>query len=182
MGSNKIKMQLNSASLIDCACQRVRAAVAPGANSAGIDVDESRARVVADSSAMQVDSGVTQGQGIDPGNANIDGVRLHVQAVSRYAGGAGAKEFIAPRGTVATNDIDFGVGAAERSGEISENVEDVRIVVFNVAGAVVAQEMVELVFGLRQEGVSAPIDDIKTLAGVRVVEAKMVLLHGGGGA
>ena len=65
---------------------------------------------------------------------------------------------------------------------IRENVEDVRIVVPNVAGAVVAQEMVELVFGLRQEGVSAPIDDIKTLAGVRVVEAKMVFLVGGGGA
>jgi len=109
-------------------------------------------------------------------------VRLHVQAVLRYAGGAGAEEFIAPRGTVATDDIDFGVRAAERSGEIRKNVEDLRIVVFNLARAVVAQEMVELVFGLRQEGVSAPIDDIKTLAGVRVVEAKMVFLVGGRGA
>jgi len=51
--------------------------------------------------------------------------------------------------------------------------------VFNLAGAVVAQEMVELIFGLREEIISAAIDNIDALAGVRVVEAKMVFLAGG---
>jgi len=104
-----------------------------------------------------------------------------MHAVAGYAGGAGAKEFIAPWGTVATDDVDLGVGAAEGSGEIGENVEDVGIIVFHIACAVIAEEMVEFGFGLGKERVSAAINDVNALAGVRVIEAKMVLLAGGSG-
>ena len=158
-----------------------RAAVAPDADPAGVNMDEAGTRVVADSSAMQGDRGVTQCQRINTGNANVDGVSLHMQAVAGYAGRAGAKEFIAPRGAVAADDVNFGVGAAEGSGKIRKNVEDMRIVVLDVTSAVIAQEMVELIFGLREEIISAAIDNIDALAGVRVVEAKMVFLAGGSG-
>jgi hypothetical protein len=99
-----------------------------------------------------------------------------VQAISSYTRGAGAEEFIAPRGAIATDDVDLGVGAAEGSGQIRKNVEDMRIVVLDLTSAVVAQEMVELIFGLREEVISAAIDNIDALAGVCVVEAKMVFL------
>ena len=139
-------------------------------------MDEAGARVVANSSAMQGQGGVAQGQRVDTGNANIDGVRLHVQAVSSYTRGAGAEEFIAPRGAIAADDVDLGVGAAEGSGKIRKNVVDMRIVVLDLTSAVVAQEMVELIFGLREEVISAAIDNIDALAGVCVLEAKMVFL------
>jgi len=130
---------------------------------------------------MQGQGGVAQGQRVDTGNANVDGVRLDVQAVSSYTRRAGTEELIAPRGAIATDDVDLGVGAAEGSGKIRKNVEDMRIVVLDVTSAVIAQEMVELIFGLREEIISAAIDNIDALAGVRVVEAKMVFLAGGSG-
>jgi len=158
---------------------RAGAAVAPAADAAGVDVDEAGAGVVADSSALEGDGGVAQGQRVDTGNANVDGVRLHVEAVSRYAGGASAEKFVAPRGAIAADDVDFGIGSADGSGEIGENVEDVRIVVLDFAGAVIAEKMVELSFGLGQEDVTTAINDINALAGVRVVEAKMMFLGRG---
>jgi len=126
---------------------------------------------------MQGDRGVTQCQRINTGNANVDGVSLHMQAVAGYAGRAGAKEFIAPRGAVAADDVNFGVGAAEGSGEIGENVEDAGVVMLDVAGSVVPEEMVELFFGFGKIVVAATINDVNTFACVRVIEPDMVLLR-----
>jgi len=127
---------------------------------------------------MQRDSGVAQGQCIDARDANVDGVRLRVQAVSGYTGRASAEELVAPRAAIATDDVDFRAGTAERSGKIGEDVENVGIVMFDGASAVVPQEMVESLFSLRQKSVATAIGDINPLARVRMVEAKTVFLGG----
>ena len=127
---------------------------------------------------MQRDSSVAQGKCIDARNANVDGVRLHVQAVSGYTGRASAQELVAPGAAIATDDVDFRAETAERSGKIGEDVENVGIVVHDGAGAVVPQEMVKSLFSLRQKGVATAIDDINPLAGVRMIEAKTVFLGG----
>jgi hypothetical protein len=127
---------------------------------------------------MQRDSSVAQGQCIDARDSNVDGVRLHVQAASGYTGRASAEELVAPGAAIATDDVDFRAGTAERSGKIGEDVENVGIVMSDGASAVVPQEMVESLFSLRQKSVATAIDDINPLARVRMTEAKTVFLGG----
>ena len=141
-------------------------------------MDEPGARIIADSSTVQHDRSVAQGKCIDARNANVDGVCLHVQAVSGYTGRASAEELVAPWAAIATDDVDFRAGTAEGSGKIGEDVENVGIVMHDGAGAVVPQEMVESLFSLRQKGVATAVDDINPLARVRMIEAKTVFLGG----
>src|ERR1700739_1401071 len=90
--------------------------------------------------------GIAQRQRIAPRNANINGVGLHVLAVLRHPGRTGAKKFIAPRGPVPANDLDLRARMPDRRGRIGKNVKDPWIVVLDVPGAMIAQEMVEMVF------------------------------------
>jgi len=53
--------------------------------------------VVTYTATAQSKGGIAQSKRVDAGNADIDSVSLHVKAVFRYARGAGAEEFIAPR-------------------------------------------------------------------------------------
>lgn len=88
----------------------------------------------------------------------------------------GAQEVITPFRAVTANDIDFGIGTADGSSEIGKNVEDSRIVVLDVASAVIAEEMIELRLGFRKIDIATTIDHINVLAGVSVIEAKVVFL------
>jgi hypothetical protein len=134
--------------------------------------------IITHATAAERESGIAQRQGIDSRDANIDRVSLHMQAILCDADRAGAEEFIAPGGTVAADDIDLPARMTDSGGEIEKNVEDARIVVLDVAGAMIAKEMVELFFGLRNIKIAAPVNDVDAFTGVRMIEAKIVFLGG----
>jgi hypothetical protein len=137
-------------------------------------VNEAGARVVAHTSAAESKRGIAKSECVYPGDADIDGVRLHVQAVLGDAGRARAKEFVAPGTAIAADNIDFSVGMADGSGEIREDVKDVRIVMLDFASAMVAKEMIELRFGFRKKEIAPTIDDINVLSSVGVIETEVV--------
>ena len=153
-----------------------RAAIAPGAHPAGIDMHEARAGIIAYTATAKREGGIAQVKSVNSRDADIDGVRLHVKTILRDAGRMGTEEFIAPRGAKATDDLNFGVWMTHGTCEIGKNVEDAGIVMLHLAGAVVAKEMVELSFRFRKIEIAAAIDDINAFAGMSVVEAKMMLL------
>lgn len=66
---------------------------------------------------------------------------------------------------------------ANSGGEIGEHVEDTRIVVFHFASAMIAEKIIELLFGSWKINIVSPVEDINVLACMRVVEAKMTLLR-----
>jgi hypothetical protein len=137
-------------------------------------MDEAGAGIITHATAAERESGIAQRPGIDSRDANIDRVRLHMQAVFCDARGARAEEFIAPGGTVAADDIDFPARMTDGGREIGKNVEDAMIVVLDVTGAMIAKEMVELFFGLGKIEIAAAVNDVDAFAGVRMIEAKMV--------
>jgi len=137
-------------------------------------MDETGARIIADASFAQRKRGVTQGDGADAGDADVNRVRLHVQAVLGYTWRTRAEKFIAPGGAIATDDIDLCTGAAYRFSEFGENVEKARIVVLYLARAMITQKMVELRLSFRKKFVAVTIDDVDVFASVRVIEAKVV--------
>ena len=100
---------------------------------------------------------------------------LHVKAILGNSSGASSEEFVAPRRTIAANDLDLRVAMAERSRQVRKDVKEPRIVVLHVAGAMITQEMIQLCFGFRRIFTSATIDDIDVLARVRVIQANAML-------
>jgi hypothetical protein len=141
---------------------------------------ESRARVITYSSATQRQRGIAQRQSIDSGNANINGVSLQVLAVFGHPGRAGAKKFIAPRSPVPANDVDFGARMPDRRSHIGKNVEDPWIVVLDVPGAMIAQEVVKLFFSFRKVNIAATVHNVKVLARMGVIKAETMFLHRSG--
>lgn len=59
-------------------------------------------------------------------------------AVFRNTRRASAKEFIAPRGAIPTNDVDLRIRMSDSSSEIGENVKDTGIIMHYVARTMVA--------------------------------------------
>ena len=162
------------------------AAVAPRANPAGVHVHESGTGVIADAASGESECRVAQSESVDTGNANVDGVRLHVQTVLGNSGGTRAEKCIAPGGAVTADDVDFGVGMADGGSEVRQDVEEARIVVLDFAGAVVAEEMVELSLGVREVQVSPAVNDVDPFSGVGVIKAQVMFFRrrdarGGGG-
>lgn len=143
-------------------------------------MNEGRARIITHSAASEGQRRIAKSESVDARNTDVDGVSLHVLAVLRYPRRAGAQEFITPRSTVSTDNVDLRVGMTNGGGQIGEKVENVRIVVLYVAGAMIAQEMIELSFRLRQILVAATVDNVNMLTGVRVIQPKVVLLRGSG--
>src|SRR5208283_357096 len=80
-----------------------RASTAPGAKRAGIQVNEIRLPVIADSAAGQSQGMPGQIRAIDAREPHIDGASLEVQAVPRNAAAAFAQLFVGLRRTIARN-------------------------------------------------------------------------------
>jgi len=123
---------------------------------------------------MQGQRRITQFHSGYSGDANIDRHGLHVQAVLRDAMPVGAKPLVAPRGSVAAHDVDFGVRSPQRDGQIMQQVEHAGIVFVHIARPVIAQKVIE--FGERSEivGVAVAIDDIELFSRVEMNEMKAV--------
>lgn len=146
------------------------------AHAPDVDVYEVRAAIVSHSSAMQAQGCVAQFRRWNPGQANVDGFSLHVQAMTRHAGVGAARpqEFIAPKGAVTTNHVDLTIGVSERRSQIVKEIEEARIEMTYISGAVVAQKIVELVERFGDVLVTAAINNVEPLTRVSVIKAQVI--------
>lgn len=132
--------------------------------------------VVAHAAAAEREGGVSKGQCLDAGQADIDGFGLHVEALLGYAGGVGPQILVGLGAAVAANNLDFGAGVAGGARQVEQDVEDARIVMMNGAGYAVAQEMVELGEGLGEERLIPFVNDVNMFAGVGFIQAEAAFL------
>jgi hypothetical protein len=139
-------------------------------------MNETGARVVTNAAAGKRKGRIPKCQSIDSRNSNINGMRLHVQAVFRHPGRAGAQKLIAPGRAITADNLDFCIRMTNGGGEIGQNVEYMWIVVLHSAGAMIAKKMIELLFGLGKIEVAATIHDVNVFPGVRMIQAEMMLL------
>jgi hypothetical protein len=137
-------------------------------------VDELITLVVADSSAMEAQSGIPQGSGLHAGQADIDGHGLHVQAVLSDSARAAAEKVVAPWGPISANHIDFGVLTAETGCEVMQQIKQARIEMMDSAGAMIAEKGFQLLDGREIVLVTPAIDHIEPLVGVRVIQPKTI--------
>ncbi len=132
------------------------------------------AGIVTHPTAAKFQRGVTERQRVNSRDANIDGMRLHVLAVFCDSGRPCAEEFIARGSSISANNFYFRVRMPDGSSHIGKNVENLWIVVLDVARSMVAEEMIQLVFCSREIRLPDSIYDVDSLTGVSVVQAKMM--------
>src|SRR5580765_6121239 len=97
-----------------------------------------------------------------------------MQAVDGHAMSMGAQELIAPRRAVAADDINLEIRIPEFGREVVQQVEHPRIIFMNLAGAVVAQIMVQLRQRFWIIAGAVTVNDIQTLASVSVKKMQAV--------
>lgn len=73
--------------------------------------------------------------------------------------------------------MNFGQRPADRRLQVAQQIEQVRIVVANVARTVVPQKLVHTRQSVGEVIGAAAIDDIQALAGMRVIQAQARLLR-----
>jgi len=139
-------------------------------NTADVQVDEVRVRIVAHTAASQSESSLAQFERVDAGHPQIDSFRLNVKTVLCDSRGMSTERFVTRRGAVAADDVDLAAWTADRRGEVREDIVQARINMTNIAGPMIAQEKIELGERLRNVCLAAAINNVNTLSGVRVVE------------
>lgn len=169
-------------SLGACSQGAAEAAVLPFADRADVDVDELADGVVADAASAEAEGGIAQDAGLDAGDPDVDGFCEHVLAVLGDAGGGGpgAEIVVALRGSVAADDVDEAIGAAEPGHDGVEQIEFGRIVAAFRLRSMVAQEEVQFFERVRQVDVADAVDDVEVFARVQVVQVQGIPRAGRG--
>src|SRR5271154_2385996 len=106
-------------------------------------MNEIGVRIVAHAAAMQGESRSTKCKRVHAGHAQVDRLRVNVQAVLRTSGGMSAKRFVRSWSAVTANDVNLGSRMPDRRGEIREDIVKPRVEVANVVRLVIAQEIIE---------------------------------------
>ena len=141
-------------------------------------MDKLRYGIEPDSACMQGKRCISQRDRADTRNADVNRLGEHVLAVFGYTRfrASGAEEVVAPRRAVAADDVDHAVRPAERGHQRMEHVEFLRIVAADVLGAVIAQEVVQLIQRARKVGVADAVYDVDIFTRVQVVHPQVKLL------
>ena len=108
------------------------------------------------------------------GDADVNRHCLHVEAVKGDAVSVCAEVFIAPGGAIAADYIDLEIRIAEGGSQIVEQIEDARIIGVNIAGAVIAQIVIEPVQRFLIVSIAIAIDDVEAFAGVGMEKVQLV--------
>src|SRR5689334_7687971 len=90
----------------------------------------------------------------------------------------GPQKLIAPRRAISADDLNFSAGTSHRRDQVGEEIEDPRVVMIDLAGAMVAEEMIQPREGLRNVARRAPVNHIDALSGVGVIKAQMACVLG----
>src|SRR5271165_4098331 len=139
-------------------------------------VDEVGITIVPHSPALETKRCVPQARSRNSRHANVDGFRLHVEAVAgdTRVRTASAQELVGLRGSISTNHVDFTAWVVHRCGQVVEQVEQAGIETVNHSGDTVTEIVVEFGQCFRQVVVATPVDDLELLVGMGVIKAKAV--------
>jgi hypothetical protein len=108
-------------------------------------VDELRLGIVAHSAAVKGEGGVAQTRSGYTGNTNIDGFSERMTTVLCHTNRGAAKEFIAHLRTIATDNVDLALAVANRCTQVMQQVKQPWVQQVDIAGAMIAKEMVKFV-------------------------------------
>jgi hypothetical protein len=144
--------------------------VLPAANAAYVYVNKIRLRVIANSTTAQRQRRIANLRTGNSGNANVDGLRFHVLAVLGNPVPMLPKVVVAPGGAVTADNIDFAVRVSQLDQQVVQQIEFLEVIVLYIAGAVVAEKMVQLGDTVGQILIADPINHIDMLAGMQVIE------------
>jgi hypothetical protein len=106
--------------------------------------------------------------GADAWQTDVNRHGLHVQAVASYPVTMSPQKLIAPGRAVSAYHVDFGVGLAQLSVEIVQQIKNLGVVVADVAGTVITQVAIKLIECAGNVMVAFAINDIEVFAGVQV--------------
>ena len=96
---------------------------------------------------MKGEGDVSQLRSGDSRHADVDGFSLHMQTVGGDTRRGAAEKLIAPGRPVAANDVDFGFGLPNGDGQIVQQVKNAPVQLNHVAGAMIAQKLVQVIDG-----------------------------------
>jgi hypothetical protein len=85
-----------------------------------------------------------------------------------------AEKLVAPGTAITADDINFGVGPANRPGQIAEEIEQAWIVRVRIAGPMVAKEIVKLCQRLGKIRVSLTVNNVEVFPRMRVIQPQAV--------
>jgi len=88
------------------------------------------------------------------------------------------KKLVAPRCPVAADNIDLRSWTSHHRGKITKQVEKLGIQGNYIAGSVISQKMIQLVYGVRKIGITNSVNDIYPLVSVQMEKRESVLLCG----
>lgn len=126
-------------------------------------------RIVAYATPMKVQCGITQSGRGNSWQPDVDGHGLHVQAVLSYSRRAAPQKFVAPRRSIAADNVNFLIRPARGSNQIMKQIENPRIVGMDFSRPVITQKVFQLLERHWIIGLPVAIDDIKALVRVRVI-------------
>src|ERR1700733_7119165 len=89
---------------------------------------------------------------------------------------------VAPGGAVAADDVDFAIRTAQLDQQIVQKIELLQVIVLHVAGAMVAEKMVQLRNLIRLILIADAVDHIDPFTSMKVIKAEPIRSRSGLGA
>lgn len=136
---------------------------------------EVRLLIVANSAAMESKCSVANFGRRNARNADVNGLGFHMLAMQRHAVSMFSEVVIAPRSAIAADNVDRAVWMAEAGHQIVQQIELFHIVIFDIPGAVIAQEMIELRHRIRQVAIANAVHNIDVLPCMKMDKPKPIL-------
>ncbi len=81
---------------------------------------------------------------------------------------------VAPRSTIAAHNVDFAIGVSQLDQQIVKKIKLLHVIVFSIAGAVVAEKMVQFRDALGKILIAYAVDHIDMFTGMKVIETQPV--------
>src|ERR1700674_332756 len=123
---------------------------------------------------MQRQRSIPQLCGRNARYSDVNGHRLHVDAIAGHAMPMRAEELVAPGRAVTADDINLKIAIPKRSSQVVQKVEYPGIVLANFAGAVVSQIATQACERFRIVAVAVAVDDVQSLPSMCVEKMQAV--------
>ena len=146
----------------------------PAPDATHINVHEVGSRVIPHAATTERQGSIPQLSGRNPGYSDVNGHRLHVKTLTGHAVSMSAEEFVAPGRTVAADYINLKIGIPQPSSQVMQKVEYPRIVLVNLAGAVVSKITIQTRQGFLIVAFTIAVDNVQALTGMCVEKMQAV--------
>jgi hypothetical protein len=81
---------------------------------------------------------------------------------------------VAPRSTVTAHNVDFAIWVSQLDQQIVKKIKLLHVIIFYIAGAVIAEKMVQLRDAIRKILIAYTVRHVDTFTGMKMVEMQAV--------